>query len=464
MLKSKIVINLFILSLVLTLIFVIVHFFIKYDLFRKKEDFEKFVKEQEKILLIHNISIEGIKIIKSRWEYGDLEGNFVKNLFNCPEDIVYKSNIDDFYLRCNPNYIQCFYSAASGVSDPSIKVRLNNKEYHVQVNQIFKEVSAYSNKKRFYKIVSRPVYGIMMNISIKEFPNYSRDFILENNCDQIYLPRRKYSSEGHTWDNFNKDIFVDRFLVSYRDVLEWVSYAEGDVAKESDKQIIIPKEREFWATAATNLHIEQMKRYCAFKGKQLMEAHIYDAASFYPSNQEDPYSIDNMPSIYPWTKDITDSFIYRYKQMYIRNRGNSKMLAALDLMLKEEDCDLAYVRDCIDRYTRKYYSGVTSSWMGMSDILGGEMEYMNNIFEKDKNLKLSSKHLDVLSKWHSLGQRATYSEEKNEITAAVTAAADQNMAPEVGKDLNLNYNDLDDIMGIERPYKIGFRCMQIQIR
>ncbi|MBF0360571.1 MAG: hypothetical protein HQK49_06145 [Oligoflexia bacterium] len=460
MLKVKLKVKIIILILVLTLISIIVYLFIMPNgrMFREtKYEIPLSKREQlENKRFLQEIFVEAIKVIKNRWENGDLEGNYTKNLFNCPEEIVYKSNIDDFYLRCNPNYIQCFFSSGAGVSDPSIKIRFADKEYSVVVNPIFKEVPAYSTKKRFYKVISRsnsegdeiPTYGIMMNISVKEFPNYSLNFILENSCDEVYLPQRLYIYRGVTktlvWDNFERNIFVDRFLVSNRDVLEWIAYGSD----QKDQSVVIPTDRALWPFPATNLSIMQMKKYCAFRGKKLMEAHIYDASSVLvlPSNQEDPFAVDEIPSIYPWTKDVNNSFIYNYKQMYMKNRGNSKMLAALDLMLKEEDCDIAYVRDCVDRFPRKLYSGSSSSWMGMSELLGGEMEYMRNVWESNNNLKLSSRFLDVLSPWHELCKRANYSQETKEISVETAGTP--------------IYDDINEIAAIEKPYKIAFRCMR----
>ena len=79
-------------------------------------------------------------------------------------------------------------------------------------------------------------------------------------------------------DNFNQDIFIDKFRVTFRDIVEWkaslrLAYKIPDTFSPPD--------------SAFGLTLEEMKNYCSFKGKQLLQAHIWDAATYIPQDISD---------------------------------------------------------------------------------------------------------------------------------------------------------------------------------
>lgn len=393
--------------------------------------------------------LKASKKIKERWEYGDLEENFVKGRFNCPEEISYQKNIDPLYLRCNPNYIQCFFAGGTGVKDSSVKVKVDDHEYTVIANPIFLPVDIYSNKKRFYTIVTRsnsegvaiPSYGIMINLSLKEFPAYSVDVIFENSCDNTYLPQRIYrygpylhpenrlklKQDEWKWDNFGRDIYIDKYLVTFRDLIEWSRYGKGSF--DAKISLVLPQDRTKWAAPATNISIDNMQRYCSFKGKELLEAHIFDAASFYPLDIENPFTIEITHGPYPWCQEEEESFIYRLKQA-----KNSVYTPT------EKECRTIYTSDCQEVFPYPLYSNDYTTWMGMQQVMGGYLEFLRNPLESNKNLKASSFYFDIMSKWHVLGARAFW--DGHGLTSS-----------------NFDWEG-EDVVTKERQLQVGFRCMK----
>ena len=48
--------------------------------------------------------------IQERFVYGDIEDTNGKGSFSCPKEVTNNPHLDSFYFRCNPNYLQCFFS------------------------------------------------------------------------------------------------------------------------------------------------------------------------------------------------------------------------------------------------------------------------------------------------------------------------------------------------------------------
>lgn len=338
-----------------------------------------------------DVLIAGAKKIQERFEKGDFEQNFLKQKYNCPFEIGNLENVGSEYLRCNANFLQCFLQGGTG-HDRSFTVKASDgKDYHVLVNPIFKSPARYLKKDRYYEIVTRnqkegafiPSYAVQLNISIQEKTNWSLNILLENTCATTYLPQAFYTD----FDTFHQDIYVDKFLVTWRDIIEWIDYSKTSL------YITPPKNRTDWSAPATGLNFDQMQKYCAFRGKQILPSHIFKAASLY-REKENLGKI--YPSVYPWTAINYKSFIEKIK------KGQPS-----ENFINSENCSLVYSSDCL-KYPPSHYSNASTSWIGMNEVLGGSLEAFANPFNPDENLKLSSLYFPWESGMHSVGKVGTW--------------------------------------------------------
>ncbi len=456
------------------------------------------LRRSEKYLAFQ-ILTKALPKLKKRWMYGDQEGFYDKKAFKCPREVEYNPYVDGKYFRCNPNYLQCFFEGNAGITNPVFKVYIQRKAYTVMANPVFDSIGLFSSKKRFYKIITRsntegasiPSYGVLVNLSIKEYPDYSLNVILEDSCGDTYLPQDiyafgfypydRYEKDWH-WDNKNRHIYIDEHLVSFRDIIEWKLFD-----KTAPKSIQVPNNSQEWAFPAVGLKLSEMKRFCAFRGKQLLQAHYFDAATFLKlsqkdeklikyeenenkefdenfdknmdntegkKNHNDEYNSDLYPhnfktikrSPYPWTKREHD-----FIQDYIEEKKHSPYI-----QLYENECKLVYSKECISLFSFIVFNNHSNSWVGLSDVLGGYLEVMDNPLYPNQNLKASSFYFDISSSWHQLGLRAYWDG---------LGFLSKNFDWSNNLYLEINEQDQAFIESPEHPkdpFKVGFRCMKYE--
>lgn len=321
--------------------------------------------------------------IQKRFEAGDTAGELSINSEACLSELGRLKNIDSLYTRCNPDYLQCYFSGKLGEVKKELTYKYEGKSYEA-------EILTYPNKK-LYKVLSRnfsagtflPSFGYEMHVRFKDIPDSIMTISLEDSCRDTFLPRRKYAygeeskSEILEWDNFDANIFVDKFLVSNRDIREW-NEASGQKVNFDPEKLPMP---------ATKLSLEEMKSFCSYRGKRLLEAHIFDAARFLPTDMTDTEPVKVKRGPYYWTKDAKGTFLYKKDKK----------------LLNVENCHFSYTAEC-ERLISfdPYYPSPT--WMGINQALGGMMERYRNPLIPDKNLKLSSYHFGLDSKNHVVGK------------------------------------------------------------
>lgn len=320
--------------------------------------------------------LEGAKIIQKKYEKADFDFSLAELQQNCGDRLKNVEKIDRNFLKCNPDFLQCYFSHKNGLN-----IKTARGEFNVFL-------SKYTNNL-FYKIISKtesagsfiPGFGIELLLSVKEEQNLKLKIILENTCSDTFLPRRKYAyGEGTKpeileWDNLDANIFIDKYLVSNRDVLEWKNFSKRDDIKLGTEESYLPN---------VSLSTELKNEYCLFRGKKLLQAHIFDAGSFVPYDltNETPDKIKR--TTYFWTKDN---------------------LTPLPIPTKES-CKNLYSLECIlITGFDPYYSN--PSWMGMNTTLGGPIEEFNNILEPEKNIKLSSSNFSYKHKFQKLSVRGS---------------------------------------------------------
>lgn len=369
--------------------------------------------------------------LKSYWETGDYPGIGSKietcGEFHWEEDLAGKD-----YLKCNPQVLQCYFSNQIPEAKTFFEIEYNNKKKILHLNSDFPPLENYSRKKRFYKLLNDGTFKV--SLSLKSNPSIKHTIILPNNCNEVYLPQLKYAHSQKIfgvedsrenidhikeWEN-KKTIFVDKYLVTKRDVYEW-KVSKG--IKNLNKNIFE------WYEYSDDLLLTEMKNFCHDKGKQLLSTRVFDAASFY-RDLEKP---EKMTSLFAWGN--------RNKGL-ISPRADFNDLYDDDKELSPRTCDKIPISGCQKKY--KTFGEDNVSWMGMHDVMGGVLEALDNQETPYFNVKASSYYFDKYSPWHILSHRFNWdgrgfdSKNFNFESSLLSGAGDKIL---------------------EEKIKIGFRCM-----
>lgn len=361
-----------------------------------------FFKNEEEVKssgFVSNNLEEYARDLQKIWYDGEdsKEWNLISQ--KCLKYFGIKNNFDSTLLRCNPMLIECH--------------ALFSKNLNYQV---LKQKNNFNNEK-FYKYITKSNfshYGIedkSILISIKDLKSKeSLRFSLEDNCREVYLEKRIYTYSLETpflFDNLNLNISFDKTLVTNFEINEWIEFGNIQHVKnlklKSGDDLFLP---------ALDLTLEQMNNYCSFKGKQLMLAHFFDAASFMPFDYSDIKPKKEFKGPYYWLK----------KKSEFTN-----------------DCNKIYTKNCLESNVQSdKINGPT--WAGLMGALGGYLEVVRNPIDIESNLKASSFYFKNNSLWHRLGVRAQWD----------------------GEDFNFKNFDFKGIppeINYDH-FQVGFRCMR----
>jgi len=297
------------------------------------------------------------------WEEGKILET--EALFNCPKEITSNAKVGNAYYQCQPHFWQCYWEG--GVKkEKRIPIVIFDKKFHVTALPVFESITEYSEQPRFYKILKLNSKGLKSKFGMK----------IELKTEDL-KDEKKFN-----WNNFQKHYFVDKFYVSNQKVNEWRL-----LTKNSKKMNL---DRSQWPKPAL-LNLDEQIRYCAFWGKRLLEANIFDASTIPPEEIKNPKSVySKKPQTY-WQRDLSKTFL-----------GLARINS--DYQLTPLDCQLAEVRGCEERY----FFTDSSSWMGVNFAIGYYAESFLNFFNPPKNLKISSNKLKASSEWHELGKRSSW--------------------------------------------------------
>ena len=331
--------------------------------------------------------------------------------------------------RSNPHLLQCYFQKQiptitngkknrfgnvisfrkndkSGFEDGFIVVYDGKKKIHFYLDFIDSSQSFYSIDKRVYKIIRRsqekggliPRFGIKVNLKSIEWPNFSMTvFLTETGIDKI-LPSGQYfygpeksqllandrskeilsdsikngvnQDRELLWDNFGREYFIDLFQVTVQEVNDYFLAIQ-------QLQNLLPNQ-EIWNFPATHLSLDQQKSFCRFRGKELLTAMLFDAATFFKNGAEDP----PQHSKYSWGK--TD-----INQLSKNPKDICRFFLASKCLLNEENL----------------YSPDNISWMGIYQIMGGYPESLDNNIVPYYNVKISNVFIENNSPLHFLGER-----------------------------------------------------------
>ena len=290
--------------------------------------------------------------------------------------------------RCRASLLQCFFEKRDREGRPHLSVEKEGKNFGIVARR---------QGEDYYRIMTRentegvsiPSYGVFMELALIDNPKIIVPILLEDSCHDVYLPRRVYSygpfegpdKEDFRWDNFAQHIYLDKYPVNFFQIVEWIKFNKSQ--REISRGIVIPKDIKKLSKSASGLSKKQMENYCVFRGGQLLQAHYYDAATFYPSDFADKKPLKNIRGPYPWTNKSKAFF------------SDEKTY-----------CHKIYTKECLNKAAYEDYKSRSTSWIGMFEILGGYLEVLENKIEPQKNLKASSLLFPANSSWHMLGKRA----------------------------------------------------------
>ena len=321
----------------------------------------------------------------------------------CFKELGLSQKFDLTLLRCNPILLECIYHFGKNLP-------FKLKSYEEFDKKIYRQMTKSNSS---YRGLSET--GINLTL-IDEESNQSLQLFLVDNCHEVYLEQRAYaygepveSKEAldYRLDNFNRHIYLDNRLVTNFEINDWIVFGNPDFTKgikvAIGDELFLP---------ATSLKMTQMENFCSYKGKQLMLAHFFDAATFLPMDMEDKFPQKNSRSPYYWTKKASE-----YKP----------------------NCKNIYSKNCVNKFGYQL-NGVGPSWAGLNDSMGGVLEAFRNPIDPDSNLKASSFYFDAFSSWHRLGFRAGWDGEGFSLR-------------------NFDFRGLNPY-NISETFKVGFRCMR----
>ncbi|ATH09100.1 hypothetical protein BIY24_14450 [Halobacteriovorax marinus] len=391
-------------TILFTLVMILVVFGVIVAILRWKS-LERTKKLEREVQVIERV-LDTSKKISQKWEEGATSSEWKDIGKYCP-DLQLKDIVDISYSKCNSEFLNCYLE-----NNSSLGIIKNSKGKYYSVlsrqNSLEENISAFSLRVQ-----------VKLDDSV-----YNID--LEDTCRDTYLPRKSYGYKTKTspkrkfdwtWDNFNRNIYVDKFLVTNREVNEWIETLGLNIEKK------FPLERP-----SVFLSLDEMKKYCAFKGKSLASAQVVEAASFYPSGSSDKAGRTLIRYDYPWTRRSGDSFLFKMKR-------------DSDLPLTKFDCEKAYVQDCFEVTPFISHMTKSSSWSGIFQVMGGPFEAYENSLEPKENLRASSFYFPAQSSVHMLGEKLYWDG---------VAHLDKNIDWKKEKPSGVDGRSLE----------IGFRCMR----
>lgn len=278
------------------------------------------------------------------------------------------------FQQCSADYLNCWLEDLNASKESSVKAiaQESGKYFSLHFGGIGKRLRfqlehSESGLKKIYELL--------------------------DTCRDSYLPESRYATgplqksvNDWQWDNFDLALFIDRQPVSVRDVREWLDYANFEGVEKPELPL-----GENPLAPAVRLNHEHQELFCAYHGGKVLRAHVYDAAAFYPPlEKEVGAKIPRGP--YPEGRRRQDSYL-------------GLQISSGETIALEDLCRSFFSKECLNLGAPLSYTVSSLSWMGMGHVLGGEFENLVNVRDIKRNLKLSSKHYSMMSKWHQIGER-----------------------------------------------------------
>jgi len=346
--------------------------------------------------------------INEVWREGDYKFLLGKGV-TCEEDFgdLFHEIKSNLYFRCNPTFLNCYLKNFEKIfPDSDIKfdsLPIPNKPGEKSFYQLISRVNFISNEL--------PAFTVKAKALLRKKSKKSIDIFLEDSCNEAYLPKRVYAigpfdeNKIHLewkWDNFEQEIFVDKNYISFRELKDWINY--DLFFPDKILEDLIPNEKIELSAPATGLSIEQMSRYCNFRGKELLHSRVFDAASFHPVNLQARKREVVFRGPFPWSYERKDSEIYKFWENE-------------DSEFDKRTCSKIITKECIKDNTRAFPLESAPTWIGIFNSLGGYGEVVINKLTPEDNVHPSSITFNLRNKLHQIGVRAKWNQKQRDSTS-----------------------------------------------
>jgi hypothetical protein len=390
-----------------------------YFLFIKPKTKQKKLSDHD----AYQILLKATKELKNIWEMGDVFNQLGSENQKCSE-FLWNKNTPKHFQQCNPFFLECLFAGKFPMA-PYIKIMHDKKEYLVAPEKKYQAIPSISQEKRRFQFqlkplsnsISLPSTGVSLSLKIKYINEPTLEVFLQNTCGNTYLPEkiyeygnikknlrhnRKIEVRDH-WDNWGRDIFVDKYLVNQQDIFLW-KLAKGKNLSEQFKP-------ELFYQTATGLSKSEMKEYCLDHGKKLLDSKVFDALTSFQSIYQKNLLKRKRTYPFGFTEETTDNFIRPFSS---RDRGSD------DFELSKE-CQKVYTLECKEKFGDHHpYSLSSPSWNGVFQVFGGWPEYMDAPIYPRENTKASNFYFTRFSKNHLWGQRLNLEKEYIEEIKSIT--------------------------------------------
>jgi len=387
---------------------------------------------------------------------GDNHNLLKNNPKSCLNEIGDMTHTHPFYTKCNPGYLNCFFSGKLNKNDEnneidfSVRFKNINYQFFVKKNQ----------QNKYYNIHSKfldadeygPTSSIELVLYLKKWPEVSKTILLENACSNVYLPwgryiygpisvpgldkniRKKIRQKEIEWDNYGRNIYIDKYLVTNRDVVEWKEKIQKKLS-ESEKR------KELLSSPSIDLSKSEREEYCFFRGGQVMQAEIFDAATFLPLDERKKVA-GPWRYPYPWGN---------YRQDNLFNHVSDESTGP---QINKDTCSIIYSHECLNKFPFTNFGNNSTSWVEINQIMGGPLESMRNPIDPYLNLKTSSFYFNQNSSRQQLGSRVHWEGDSTDASQFIWV---DYLNEENGVFPSESDEDNKDYLSIEK-FEVGFRC------
>lgn len=246
-----------------------------------RENAALFKKERE----AHQRLWKVIPSLSRLWESSESSEEWKKLRQNCLDQFHLKQKFNEaLLLSCHPLVMSCY---AQEVNAHSEKYDFRFKTIGVHLTPYYR----YITKENSNHLVETES-GYLFTLVDKK-TDLSLDVVFSDRCREVYLEQSTYLYKDQSFDNIGRHLYIDSYLVTNYDINDWINYGNAknlEVSKPND-----------WFRPATTLNKNQMQDYCAFKGRSILKAEWYHAASAWPPDVQKDRLVPS-PYAYYWAK------------------------------------------------------------------------------------------------------------------------------------------------------------------
>jgi hypothetical protein len=332
------------------------------------------------------------------------------------------------YLQCEPLALACYLESIQ--KQASTILTADRVEWNIHSRSVEGDQAAVIryHEDREVNEASKLIFFELFEPKNKITHLFSlEDSCLDRRLREDLHPYGEQRSTGQDfiWDNRNRALYVDRFLVSKGDFYDWVfQQNQSHPFPKADKPEGLQR-----FLIADRVPLEWQRRYCEAHGKTLLQSHVADAASFYPAQLESDQIMIYPRGPYPQGRRKLDSYLGEILTNEVEDIDTSRL------------CHEVFTEECLKEHEyllARLPFGLSSQ--GMEQVLGGMPESTMNKIEPLSRVHLSSIYFSYKSDVHRLGKRFQWDGESFKSSSF-------NLAQELPEQLG-----------------IGFRCMKVSKR